>query len=185
MSKTLEELNFYKTASLKEGYRPEYTSPDPLTGELTTCQSYEQYLVFEKLYTIRKGNARNLEYNTDATEFKNSLVRATGDEHRKYFTRIPGLREEINNLLVDYIDICSRDKTTFWIKRTCASFGTHQLFALYAARIQKWLDELEPKLTKIKNNVKQSRAAKASEEVKVLTKQRIKHDGIMSVLGET
>ena len=26
---------------------------------------------------------------------------------------------------------------------------------------------------------------KASEEVKVLTKQRIKHDGIMSVLGET
>ena len=79
LSKTLEELKRYEDACLKRAEARKDGGP-------------RIYNMFTKLYSIRKGNTRNPEFDIDQCKDINELVCSTGDEHGKYFTRIEGLR---------------------------------------------------------------------------------------------
>jgi hypothetical protein len=105
----------------------------------TTNKLFHGYIVFEKLYTLRNPSSKNPNHDTDCTKWYNDIVKQTGDVYRKYFTSIPGLREEINTMLLNnYSNYLNTEKGFHNFKKRSAAFGTHHFFAMYAKKIQQY-----------------------------------------------
>lgn len=73
----------------------------------------------------------------------NKLVLETKDIHRRFFSSIPGLRKEVNNILSNIVQINIPDVYDNDQQRWCQSFGSHHIFRLYADKVKLLIDRLK------------------------------------------
>lgn len=128
-----------------------------------SCEGW--YSMFRKLFNYRTGSPKNPEFDVDQCKDINDLVRATNDMQRRFFKGIDDLREEINSSLVKLQNWKNIRKDTMW-KHSFKSFGSHQIFALYASKIKSCLAQLQPYLDNIKKT--QKAAEKANRDLLVI-----------------
>lgn len=147
---TLSQLKLYEQESLGK-------------EEASASEDVRNYIVFEKLYSYRKSTSRNPDFFSGRCKEINALIKETKDVQNKYFTKINGLREEISvilNAVARYGNYKEK-----WLRMQCQSFASHHVFALYAAKVQMCLNELNVKNMLMKNESKQKRLMKQKEFV--------------------
>ena len=147
---TLSQLKLYEQESLGK-------------EEASASEDVRNYIVFEKMYSYRKNTLRNPDFNSGRCKEINALIKETKDVQNKYFTKINGLREEISSILNAVARFGNYKEK--WLRMQCQSFASHHVFALYAAKIQMCLNELNVKNMLMKNESKQKRLMKQKEFV--------------------
>ena len=128
-------------------------------NEISTKFKHKMLLLREDMEKKRKAAIQMIELK------KNQAIKELTAKHEQKYKDIKTYYQEITNTNLDIIKQLKDELSDARKEDTMMQ--------------KKKLDQEEA------NKQIVEPLTKASEEVKVLTKQRIKHDGIMSVLGET
>ena len=136
LTKVLSELKDYEIVLLAEG------------------ESDNNFLIFNQLHELY--DMKKPDYNNDFAKKINKIIEKTKDvgksEKSKYFSKIPQLRNEIDNLLKELDSYLDRQgKGEYNLLRRCKSHGSHQIFKLYAQKVEKCLSEVESQMKVLKD----------------------------------
>ena len=104
----------------------------------------------KKEYTIiHKGTQDEFQMKQFENIQLNKLIVETKDIHRRFFTSIPGLRKEVNNILSKIAQINIPDVYDNDQQRWCQSFGSHHIFRFYADKVKLCIDRLKDEIKTI------------------------------------
>jgi DNA-directed RNA polymerase subunit RPC12/RpoP len=104
----------------------------------------------KKEYTIiHKGTQDEFQMKQFENIQLNKLILETKDIYRRFFTSIPGLRKEVNNILSKIAQINIPDVYDNDQQRWCQSFGSHHIFRFYADKVKLCIDRLKDEMKTI------------------------------------
>jgi hypothetical protein len=129
----------YETVALENALAP---------NNLVSFQTFTKLPVFtKKEYTlINKGTKDEFPMKQWANIRYNKLVWETKDIYQRFFTSIPGLREEVNRVLSKIVLINVPDVFDNDQQRWCQSFGSHHIFRLYARKVEQCIQRIKDNL---------------------------------------
>jgi hypothetical protein len=116
------------------------------------------FQTFDKLLTMKaqefafafKGTDEELKMERWDHMMINKLVKEVQDTSRHFFTSIPGFREEINEMLQGLVKLNVPDVYDNDQQQNCESFGSHQIFRMYAKQIQECMARVENEIDAVK-----------------------------------
>ena len=99
---------------------------------------------------VHKGTQHEFEMKQWENIRFNKLILETKDVYRRFFTSIPGLREEVNQMLSKIIQINVSDVYDNNQQQWCQSFGSHHIFQMYADKVFECIQSIKDKMYKLK-----------------------------------